>query len=401
MDPVENWLGSLSLHKSGSTSTENLYRWAFNKFLDFIGKSAEEINEEYWQDDVDIRRFKKRYAQKIKSWMIHQKGEGYCTGSIGSMVSAVKSFFKYNDYELGFVPVPSGEVTFHNRDITREEIAEVLQISKPRDRAFYLVMVSSGLRPTTICQLKIKDLEPDFSEDRVPCKVNVRKDKAKGKYHGYFTFITREALDALKNYLKTRSNVTKDSYLFTNYGKDESVSPKTMSVLFKRTLETLNEKGVIDYEQRPGKPAELRLYNLRKFFSFHAGHAGTEIKEFWMGHSQGTRDHYIGREVEEHRKIYKEQAAPFLRIQKPQPTETEKVIEEQQKQIEELRHELERSKEEKEEQEARIKELEVQMKMITDSERKINEVMDLMARSPEFKRLLSETLDKLKQRKTD
>lgn len=47
--------------------------------------------------------------------------------------------------------------------------------------------------------------------------------------------------------------------------------------------------------------------------------------------------HYLTRDVEDHRKLYDEKAAHFLRIELTSPTETEKIIEKQQKEIEELK----------------------------------------------------------------
>ncbi len=81
--------------------------------------------------------------------------------------------------------------------------------------------------------------------------------------------------------------------------------------------------------RKNGKPSELRLYSLRKFFRKHAGQAGFENVQFWMGHvvQAGQEEHYRPRDVEFHRKLYAEKAMSFLRLEQPTPTETEKVIE--------------------------------------------------------------------------
>ena len=66
--------------------------------------------------------------------------EGYAHGTIRKMAFAVKSFLKYNDPPVGFVPTRNAYVEHHNRDMTKEEIIELLKISYPRDRIFYAVM---------------------------------------------------------------------------------------------------------------------------------------------------------------------------------------------------------------------------------------------------------------------
>jgi len=128
--------------------------------------------------------------------------------------------------------------------------------------------------------------------------------------------------------LNTRRNLVSQSYLFVNKhkssGKEKPLTTTAISAMFNRTVRTLNEKGVLDFKERKGKPAELRLYNLCKFFNRGAAPAG---------HKQGVVDNYISKDVEHHRKLYTEKAMPFLRIETPQPTETEKTITELREQI--------------------------------------------------------------------
>ncbi len=239
-------------------------------------------------------------------------------------------FSENNNLPLGFVPIGQNCIVYHNRDITRQEVSEILRISSPRDRAFFAVLAQSGLRPYTICKLKIKHLEPDLSNDTVPLKIEVPKEIAKGKYRGHITFIAEESVQYLKDYLKTRGNLTSESWVFTKYGTEEQSSPKAFSHKFRKAARKLREKGIFKFEVRKnGKPSELRLYSLRKFFRKHAGQAGFENVQFWMGHvvQAGQEEHYRPRDVEFHRKLYAEKAMSFLRLEQPTPTETEKVIE--------------------------------------------------------------------------
>ena len=54
-----------------------------------------------------------------------------------------------------------------------------------------------------------------------------------------------------------------------------------------------------------GKPKKIRLHSLRKYFRNNMN-ADTAFITFWMGHSLGVDAHYISRDIEEHRKRYKE-----------------------------------------------------------------------------------------------
>jgi len=240
----------------------------------------------------------------------------------------------------------------HNRDITKEEIAEVLRIARPRDRAFFAVMAQSGLRPHTLCQLRIKHFEPDFSKERIPCKIEVPREIAKGNYKSYFTFIAQEALTHLRDYLKTRSRITRESYVFTQYGKETPITYSNVSHRFRIALLKLKEKGIVDFEQKEaGKPSQLRLYNLRKWFRKQAHQAGFELVQFWMGHTveAGVDEHYRPQDPEFYRELYVEKAMPFLRIEQATPTQTEEVIAKQAERIEELERKLAETAEVKQE----------------------------------------------------
>lgn len=334
-NPIENWLSSVAYAHSHSASTQHNYRVFLTRFLQFIGRTASEILTDY--ENSDDRTFRRKYARFLRAWiaMLDQK---YANKTVICRAAAVESFFKYNDLPLAYVPRPQAHVTFHNRDITREEIIHVLSISIPREKAFYAIMAQSGLRPSTMCRLRIKHLEPDLSEGRIPCKIEVPKELAKGKYRKYFSFIGDESVKLLKAYFKTRRNLTPESYLFTQRGNENRIEYTNPSKRFMLAAKQLKEKGILDYNERgKGEPAEIRLYCLRKWFRKQAHQAGFEFVEYWMGHivKQGQEESYRPKDVEFHRRLYSQKAMPFLRIEKQTPTQTEEQIEELRRQLNE------------------------------------------------------------------
>lgn len=345
LDPTEKWLVNVSYANSGSKRTEEKYRRDFTQFLKFFGKTSKEIITEYRSltNFNDALRFKDQIADVILSWIVHLREEGLANCTIAGKVCSVKSFLKYNRIQIGYIPTAKGTTEYHNRDIKREEIATILNVSIPRDRAFYAVMTQSGLRPVTICRLQIKHIEYDrLLRGECPVKIDVPCKIAKGKYHSYFTFISEEAIHNLKSYLKTR-NVTKDSYLFIKTGSQNTpMKPSAFSAQFNKTIRKLRERNVLDFELRDNKPSELRLYNLRKFFEKFAHKAGEEFSEFWMGHKIGVQDHYRSTDPEHHRMQYAEKAAPDLRIQTTTPGATEKLLND----MDELKNVLEKKDQE-------------------------------------------------------
>jgi len=345
-DIVKTWLNNVAASHSDSKRTRVEYKNNLQLFCNLIGKTPEQIMGDY--DDSTDRNFKRQYAQHIQSFISAEFEKGMAQNTINTRLAAVKSFFKYNDLPLGYIPAPKMRVTYHNRDITHEEIKLVLNASRPRERAFFAILAQSGLRPFTICNLRFKHVKKDLIGNHIPCKIDVPQEIAKGKYRGYFTFIGHEAVEYLKAYLHTRRRVKDDDFLFVNQGSNQQANPKSFSGLFSRTLQKLEKKGLIEVEQKErDKPRDVRLYSLRKFFRKHANQAGFEFVQFWMGHvvKTGQEEHYRPTDVEFHRKKYAEEAMPFLRLETAIPTETEKTINELKKQLAERNQEIKAMKE--------------------------------------------------------
>ena len=342
IDLVETWLSSVALSHSGAQTTSYLYRKGLSYFLEFIHASAEDIQKDY--ELMQERDFKHKYGQLLRAWSGNMVTQGYTPGSVGAYAIAVRSFFKHNDLPLSFMASIRRKVTYHNRDITKEEVLHILSVSSPRDRAFYAVMAQSGLRPSTLCALRMKHLEPDYSQDRLPLKISVPENLTKGQYHGYLTFIGEDGHRFLRDYLKTRPNLNRDSYVFTKQGSEEPMIRNTFSSLFRKAARMLRDRGLMDYEQNEkDKPAEIRLYTLRKWFRKYAIQAGFENVDFWMGHTgPGVDRAYRPKDEEFYRKIYAKEAMPFLRLETATPSETEKAIEEQRKENVALKDQLTR-----------------------------------------------------------
>jgi len=359
-DVVQAWIDNVAYSHSRSENTEREYKHNLNRFCEFISKTPEQILQEY--EGMTDREFRRKYARYVRALISHLMNQGYSPSTVVNSATTVKSFFKYNDLPLGHIPIGKRRVIFHNRDITKNEIEEILKASRPRDRAFFCVMAQSGLRPLTLCSLKLKHIESEFSEGKIPCKIEVPEEIAKGEFGSYFTFMGEESVKHLKAYfVSKRPGIGPEDYLFTSHGSAKQLSTKSISGIFVRILENLKESGKIDFEQKKhGKPRNVRLYNMRKFFRMQAGHAGIEYVNFWMGHKTDYKAphipasdvHYFSREdVEAQRKLYKEKAMPYLRLETATPSETEKTISRYEQQIEELTKNLDKAQ-------ARIEELE-------------------------------------------
>lgn len=331
-DPVGTWLTLVSYSHSQSKSTEEQYKRVWGRFSRSVGMTAKQVLADYENLGETIAR--KKHAQIIRAWIGQLDKERLTNTSIKVMVGAIKSFYKYNDLPLGLVPQAMGGIVYHNRDITKEEIVQVMSISKIREKAFFAVMAQSGLRPHTMKQLKLKNLE---SFDSLPCKIEVPQEITKGKFGSHVTFIDSDAIKYLKQYLATRTDLTPNSLLFCSHtDSTKMVNVKDVSRAFRMAARKLEESGALNFEIREGKPSELRLYILRKFFRKYANQMGFEHVNYMMGHTTtGSDSSYTPKDPEWYRNLYKDKAMPFLRLESATPTETDKTIAELKRQLEE------------------------------------------------------------------
>ena len=332
---------------SNNPHTPYQYRRSIGTFCQFINKSPEEIIAEY--NLIDEKVFRRNYAQYLKAFIAQMSQQGYAPNSINLPVVAVKSFFKYSDLPIGFVPKGSSKVLYHNRAIQKEEILAVLAISKPREKAFYTMLAQSGLRPDTLCKLTLGSVEPDFSRffsnHLLSCLINVKDTETKGAYGDYFSFMGEESVKALTAYFtSSRKQMTSDSLLFTQLGSEtEPANPKSFSALFTRALRQLLTSGTINYKRSAKfKQSELRMYTLRKYFRNHVVGEDASFPNFWMGHlsALGVDLHYFGQDTAKHRETYEKCALPNLRLESSTPNEAEKVMIEKSKEVDDLKNQI-------------------------------------------------------------
>ncbi len=345
LDPTEIWLNNVAMAHSNSTATSILYRRYLKWFCEFLGKTPQQILDDY--EATTDREFRRRYARYLKAYSSSLFQQKYAPSTIHGAVAAVKSFFKYSDLPIGYVPTARVRVTYHNRDISKEEIKLIVDSSQVRQRAFYLLMAQGGLRPYTICRLKYKHLKEDYEKGTIPLCIKVPEELAKGKTRSYFTFIGKEGFDHLKAHLNTMPDISDDDYIFVNQGTTDPVNSRSVSGLFRRTVTALEEKGLLEvHQEEEGKPRDIRLYNLRKFFRKHAGHAGADFVNFWMGHTANYKAPHIPAsdasyfpkdDVEFHRARYKKDAMPHLTIYTPTVSETGRTIKKLEEELEKER----------------------------------------------------------------
>ena len=324
---VETWLSQVAYSHSQSKRTEHDYRNIMANYCKFHNTTPEKILSDY--ETTDEKTFKHKHTQQLQNWMTSLINRKLAILTIKTRAAVIQSFYKYNQLPLGFIPKARKMITYHNRDIEAKEIAQIIAHSQLREKAFFAIMAQSGLRPYTLSKLKIKNIEP-LNLDKKSHLITIPAELAKGQFGSYVTFIGGEATKYLKEYLTTRTNLTPESLLFCAHNNPNSeINTKNISRAFQRKATELRETGNLNYETKvKGKPAEIRLYNLRKFFKRKCKDMGDEDTNYLMGHTNNdSNGNYSPRSPEYYRKRYEDKALPFLVLEEPSPSETKELTE--------------------------------------------------------------------------
>jgi len=272
---VNRWLLGVSgdsltqLDVQGSTVRH--YVGYLIKFCMLVGKSPDEIIEERFKIRKSSNTFiQTKYEVLAQSFSQGYKQQGKLTAAREAVV-ALKSFFTKNATPL-LIKSPRKCLKEEKFRLTIEEIKKILKYCDIRERAIFLILLQSGMRPETLLLLTYGDIKIDFESKTVPLKIYIPVTKVKGKYAPYMVLLGKDACEALQEYFnyrrcgteKIEREIIKDnSPLIAKISKPEHISygelrklcekigpllptlginKKVKLYVFRRTFETIMEK---------------------------------------------------------------------------------------------------------------------------------------------------------------
>ena len=334
-DVVTSWLNTAC----GTDKSRKGYLWDIKKFFDAMKTDPETLVTTWKKVKYDLRlrdEFVEEWTEKIESYAYNGTDKAPKT-SLREMATVTSFFHKLK------IPVDPQRrkhtfVRFHNRDIQKEEVRQILENSDLRDRCFFLLMLESGLRPDTMVQLKFVNIRKDFEKGKVPMMIKLPSEIVKDRTEPRFTFCGEDAFHTLDEYLRPRMPLKDDDLLFLKERKDERtehVSAEAFSTKFgiiARKIGLVKDDGV-------RRPKEIRLYCLRKFFNNNL-RCDRSYVEYWMSHKT-VQTMYVSHDVERHREEYAK-GYESLRVFLPDKTLTDlnTRLTEKDKELTELRNEF-------------------------------------------------------------
>lgn len=274
--------------------TYNVYRWAIGEFF----KTVNADSDHYFTEQ-------RNYEEDIKNFLLSLNGKAPKT--VRLMISVVKSFLIENKIELPerFWRRLKSRIKGHraltvDKVPSNEELRRILSHTSIHGKALFLTLSSSGMRIGEALSL---DKDEDIDLSKTPAVVTIRGNHSKTG-NSRITFISREAKEAIQEWLKVRDNylaaavlksTKKPHYKAKFLGKnpdDQRLFPFEVSTAHYIWTQAVNKAGFLKKDAQTNRHT-LHIHVLRKFFrSKMATLIPVDVTEALMGHEGYLTDVY-------------------------------------------------------------------------------------------------------------
>jgi len=274
-------------NKSKSTSTVDFCKSALLSFDRFVFAKFGKDSTEQVIDDI-----KKLPESRHESVMIdlfqkylHWKHEdSKASTSVAYYQTAVEYFsfhqLRINHYNLRRDIILPEDPKNMKYAMTLLEIRKLIDFSKPKRKALYTVLVSSGMRIGETLGLKKRDF--DFSEDRIRITIPAKLTKKNIQRQ---TYISKEAEHYLIPIIK---KMNQDELIFSS-NKDIRKSVDNEILNFWN----LRKKSGLDAKYDNSNYHKISLHSFRAFFETQASNThGLEYAHALIGHSGYLEQYY-------------------------------------------------------------------------------------------------------------
>lgn len=308
---------------------------------------------------------------KVQKWVSSHRGR---QGTKRVKYSQIRSFFAHNRAELPSDPgySPRSEIPAVVGELEPEEIKQILLSSNKLYRALFLCMFQAALDSEMFIYWNShgwEELRDQLTQNMDPIKISLPGRKLNRNIKPYYSFITTDAIKALRDYLPEQLPRERE-YIFVNQA-GTGVSKVTLRNYFRRHLKQLGMVKGYDTEDphiqtRYGKnPHEMRD-TFRSLWD--KSPASGTVAEYCMGHSIDSLGYNKSFTDEAYYRKEYSKAAPFLNLLSK--TEPFGLVESDE--VDKLRNEVKQLKQMNEELEQRLNNnLNVSMDEVEEMVRKI------------------------------
>jgi integrase len=303
-------------------NTSSTYRWALAEYFKTVdGENKQTVEEKADRYFVENRNFEED-MQNFSSTISRKPPK-----TVRLMIAAVRSFLIENDVELSekFWRRLMGRVR-GSRALTLDKVPSNVELRRIiahmpiQGKALYLTLASSGMRTGESLRLQLDDVELD----QTPAKIKIKGEYTKTG-NSRIAFISREAKEAIEEWLKVRSNYLqaaaakskrRSHYKLEFKGKsteDSSLFPFEDSTSRMIWVNAVNKAGFLKKDSSTNHYT-LHPHVLRKFFRTKMGAViPVDVAEALMGHEGYLTEVYRRYSQEDLAKFYL-QGEPALSI---------------------------------------------------------------------------------------
>jgi len=295
----DDWLS----HYYGKTKSQALT--SLNAWDRFVNNILPAINEESLL--LLIKEGTKEHRYFTLDLMVQQWTKWEMSpATIRNYFTFIRSYLSRNDINTDLQDIKY-HVKFPKRikesknAVTKELISKILTVCDVRYQALILSLASSGMRVGEILEARIGWLDFSFLESDGLVMIKIPALTTKGK-SDRITFITNEAYESLKPFLKSKLSTT-DHIFDISYGAGAEY------------MKWVRTKIGFDDRYSSGVH-KLTIHSFRSFTrTVLSDHTTMEFAYFLLG-QEGYLPEYYRKSPSEAAKLYK-QAVPYLTIQTP------------------------------------------------------------------------------------
>jgi integrase len=302
MTRVENFLKTFS-----SPSTVRVYRWVLTEFFKNVYGGDEGRLEEHAERYFMEQR---NFEEDIQSFLAAVKDKPPKTVKLA--LSTVRTFLVENDVELPEKfwrrlrrRVKGARALTMDKVPSNAELRQIIMHMPIQGKALFLALASSGMRIGECLQLKLGDI--DLEAD--PPRVNIRGEYTKTG-NPRVAFISREAAEALREWLKVRSqylcSAAGKSHRYAKPKDDQRLFPFENVTAYMVWRNALKKSG---YQGRDASTNRhvVHPHVLRKFFRTKMGSViPVDVTEAIMGHEGYLTEVYRRYSLEDLARFYRQ-----------------------------------------------------------------------------------------------
>lgn len=233
--------------------TRKNYSFSLRKFVEWYGKSADEIlnlrkedlTQKSGENLIDYKNRAVRFQKEVEKFHGQMLEKGYLINSARNLTLGIRQLFRY--YQMPITSRTGSDVsrtvqTSRNFPLTIEYVRKMFKVANLKERTILSLAVDLGLRISDFLSIKMANL-PAFDGDApIAFDLLTQKEKITAK-----CFLSQESVNLLKTYLPTIQKKKNNIFLFASNGKthvsDESIG-KMLKKLAAKAQINLNGKSL-------------------------------------------------------------------------------------------------------------------------------------------------------------